>query len=108
MSIGTGVPTVQAFGDSLREIGKTLLAISTETEKTAETFARHYTNLDDGGRYYRFNVLQGLEKIGLEEASKRGAIMAATKRYLASERVHKELKKCGELLETRECWFTCA
>lgn len=63
ISIGTGVPSLDSYGSSLLEIAKTLKDIATETEKTAESFHRAHSDLDDGNRYCRFNVSHGLESI---------------------------------------------
>lgn len=107
VSIGTGVPSLKPFGSSLREIAKTLVQIATETERTAEVFHRGHSELDDGNRYFRFNVLRGLEEIGLEDASQKNVIMAATSRYMASEAVSKQMKLCGRKMLTSESAFTC-
>jgi Patatin-like phospholipase len=96
VSIGMGVPSLQPFGSGLIEIGKTLLRIATETERTAESFHREHSKLDDGNRYFRFNVFQGLEHIGLEDASQKNAIMAATRRYVESQAVMKQMKLCAK------------
>jgi predicted acylesterase/phospholipase RssA len=103
VSIGTGVPSLKAFGDNLLDVGQTLLAIATETEKTAERFCRDKSRLDDEGRYFRFNVLKGLEDIGLEDSKQRNAIIAATSRYVQSQAVFKQMKACGNNLTRREC-----
>ena len=94
VSIGTGVPSLKPFIDDLISVGQNLLAIATETEKTAERFCRDKSELDNKGRYYRFNVIQGLEDIGLEEAKRKNAIIAATDRYLESQAVFKQMKAC--------------
>jgi hypothetical protein len=67
VSIGTGVPSLKPFGKNLLEVGQAFFAIATETEKTAERFARHNSRLGNEGRYFRFNVIRGLEDIELEE-----------------------------------------
>ncbi|KAF2802729.1 FabD/lysophospholipase-like protein [Mytilinidion resinicola] len=103
VSIGTGVPSVRAFGGSLLEIGETLKAMATETETTAEAFLRRYTRLHSEERYFRFNVLSGLGDIGLEEAAKRPEIVTATRRYLSSEEPKKNLENCAKNLRFREC-----
>lgn len=103
ISIGTGVPSLAPYGSSLLEIAKTLKDIATETEKSAESFHRAHSDLDDGNRYFRFNVSHGLESVGLEDASQKGTIMAATTRYVASESVMKQMRLCGNNLSTREC-----
>lgn len=103
VSIGTGVPSLTPYGSSLLEIAQTLNAIAKETERTAESFHRTHSELDDGNRYFRFNVQHGLEDIGLEDAAQRNKIMAATSRYVALESVMKLMKLCGNNLSTTEC-----
>ncbi|KAK3934565.1 hypothetical protein QBC46DRAFT_347500 [Diplogelasinospora grovesii] len=56
----------------------TLKDLATETEKTAQQFYRDKSDLDDKGRYYRFNIDYGLEDIGLEESKKKTEIAAVT------------------------------
>lgn len=103
VSIGTGVPSLKPFSDDLVGIGKSLLAIATETEKTAERFCRDKSGLDDKGCYYRFNVLRGLEDIGLEDAKRKNAIVAATDRYIESQAVYKRMRACANNLAERQC-----
>ncbi|KAL9128122.1 MAG: hypothetical protein Q9217_003143 [Psora testacea] len=102
VSIGTGVLSLTPYGTSLLEIAQTLKAIATETEKTAESFHRAHTELDDGNRYFRFNVQHGLENIGLEDTTQKNKIIAATSRYVAQESVMRQMKLCGNNLWTRE------
>ncbi|KAF2175261.1 FabD/lysophospholipase-like protein [Zopfia rhizophila CBS 207.26] len=92
VSIGTGVPSLTPFKDDLISIGQSLLAIAVETEKTAERFSRDKSRLDGTGRYYRFNVLRGLEDIGLEDSKRKNAIIAATDRYIESQAVFKQTR----------------
>ncbi len=103
ISVGTGVPTVNAFGRSLAAIVNTLKSMATDTETTADDFLRHHTQLHTEYRYFRFNVLTGLERVGLEDAAMRPQIIAATRRYLASEDNKKQLEHCAENLRLREC-----
>jgi hypothetical protein len=103
VSIGTGVPSLKPFRDDAFNIGKTLVAIATETEQTAERFRRDKSQLDNSGRYYRFNVDRGLEEIGLEESKKRKEIVAATRRYVGSQDVFKQMRACADNLRGREC-----
>lgn len=93
VSIGTGVPKIEPFGQSLRTLAKTLVRISTETEETAEEFQKVHRLLDADGRYCRLNVMNGLQDISLEEYEQRDFIMAVTKQYLASAEVMKYMKK---------------
>ena len=103
VSIGTGVPSLKAFKDDVFNIGQTLAAIATETEQTAERFRRERGLLDSTGRYYRFNVVRGLEDIGLEEAKKVKEMAAATRRYISSQEVHKQMQACAGSIAGREC-----
>ncbi|ROT37152.1 FabD/lysophospholipase-like protein [Sodiomyces alkalinus F11] len=84
VSIGTGVPPLNRVGDSLKGIFATLQKLGTETEKTAENFRRDKSSLHKQGRYYRFNVNQGLQDIGLEESKKKAEIAEATRKYILS------------------------
>jgi predicted acylesterase/phospholipase RssA len=103
VSIGAGVPSLKPFKDDVLHIGETLVAIATETEQTAERFRRERPLLDSTGRYYRFNVVRGLEDIGLEEAAKVKEIAAATRRYISSHEVHKQMQACAGSIAGREC-----
>jgi len=94
---------LKPFTDDLVSIGQNLLAIATETEKTAERFCRDKSGLDNKGRYYRFNVLRGLEDVGLEDSKGKNAIIAATDRYIESQAVFKQMQACGKnLCDKRE------
>ena len=103
VSIGTGVPSLTPFKDDIISISRSLLAIATETEKTAERFSRDKSRLDDMRRYYRFNVLRGLEDIGLEDSKRKNAIVAATDRYIELQAVFKQMKACADSMSGREC-----
>jgi predicted acylesterase/phospholipase RssA len=102
VSIGTGVPSLKPFKNDVLHIGETLVAIATETEQTAERFRRERQLLDSTDRYYRFNVVRGLEDIGLEEAAKVKEMAAATRRYISSQEVHKQMQACASKVARRE------
>ena len=104
ISIGTGVPSVESFKLGLLnlELLDTLVRISTKTEETAESFQRAHSDIDNNRQYFRFNVNQGLEKISLEDASQKDAIMAMTDRYIESQDVFNKLKSCCQRLAQRE------
>ncbi|KAI9888492.1 MAG: hypothetical protein M1814_006883 [Vezdaea aestivalis] len=102
VSIGTGVPSLAPYGSNLLEIAQTLKNIATETEKTAETFHRAHSDLDHDNRYFRFNVTHGLENVVLEDATQKNVIMAATRRYVATESVVKQMRLFGTSLSMKE------
>lgn len=103
VSVGTGIPTIAPFGNNLATIAKTLKAMATETERTAEDFLRLYSHLHTEQRYFRFNVQSGLEGVGLEEQSKMADIVTATRRYITGEEIMKRLEACANNLRLREC-----
>ena len=103
VSIGTGLPSLKPFKDNVLHIGETLVAIATGTEVTAEQFRRERVLLDSTGRYYRFNVVRGLEDIGLEEAKKVKEMAAATRRYISSQEVYKQMQAFAGKFAGREC-----
>ncbi|KAJ9149952.1 Patatin family protein [Pleurostoma richardsiae] len=88
VSVGTGVPSLNPVRDDVLGIWATLKELATEMEKTAQRFHRDKSNLDDEGRYYRFNVDRGLEDVALQESKKKKEIAAATRRYVESREYH--------------------
>lgn len=105
VSIGTGELHLTAFGNSIlkNEVGEALVAIATNSGQTAETFQRLHTKAFQDRIAFRYNVAQGLEEIGLEEASKLEDIQQATRRYIQKEEVFTSLMACARNLKTREC-----
>lgn len=101
VSIGTGAPALKPFGSSMLEVAKTLKDISLETERTAKKFGDEHYQLRREGRYFRFNVIKGLEDIGLEHANKRKEIVSATRAYISE--MKDEMEKCYKNLKEREC-----
>ncbi|KAH7370488.1 acyl transferase/acyl hydrolase/lysophospholipase [Rhexocercosporidium sp. MPI-PUGE-AT-0058] len=102
VSIGTGIPAIRSFGDDTLRLGKALPAIATDTERRAEDFHRHHSHMAQNRQYFRFNVLWGLESVGLDETSKLDQISACTQKYLQSETVCSAVEACGKRLIARE------
>jgi hypothetical protein len=105
ISIGTGIPSLTAFGPGFLDVGEALKAIATDTEEVADSFRKDYTSLFSSPcpRAFRFNVLRGLETIGLEDVSKWGDIKSATRLYVQMEEVHTQIKECARNLKERDC-----
>ncbi|KAI5918917.1 acyl transferase/acyl hydrolase/lysophospholipase [Camillea tinctor] len=93
VSVGTGLLDDKNFGDDLRELIQTLKHISTETEMTESRFFRDHERLGIGGRYFRFNVNQGLADVQLGASESLGIIEAATEKYLRDDRVGRSINK---------------
>jgi len=103
VSIGTGLPLLAAFGDSVKELGKALVAVSTNTVQVHNLFQQQHSALfrQPGCRAFRFNVVQGLEQVGLEDESKVPLIEAATRGYIAMDEVFRALEACAGILQTQ-------
>lgn len=70
-SIGTGVPSVEAYGDKMWEIGQTLRRIAMETEETAELFHRGHKELVESNQCLHLSVRHGFQDIGWRTRRKR-------------------------------------
>jgi hypothetical protein len=104
VSIGTGHPkTTPIFDGHYKFLTETLVAIATETEKTAEAFRRRHGEMFRANRCFRLNVDQGLQNVGLEEYLKVPEITSATADYLDSEDVVDKISSCADNLKEKEC-----
>jgi hypothetical protein len=103
ISIGTGNPGKKPFEDSiLKFLGQTVVQIATETEATERKFIARWARHFDEKRYFRFNVEQGLQNIGLEEYKKKGAIEAAADGYLTHTAQKFRVRDCIQNLRQKQ------
>lgn len=98
VSIGTGKPSLSAFGGKLQTVARTLIEIAGDTQMTATSFQMAHPKLRSENQYFRFNVDQGLDGIGLEDATQSVKIMAATRKYLESAGLASQIQECGRRL----------
>ena len=104
VSIGTGNPGLKPINDSLTGfLTDTLIGIATETESTANTFAARNRGLLDTKRYFRYNVSQGLQNVGIDEYRKEADIEAATVAHLGEQEHKFKVRDCARNLQTKEC-----
>lgn len=98
ISIGTGKQSLNRVGNDLVEIVKSLEAIVVDTEKTAEMFANEIADMPPLERpnYFRFNVDQGLENIGLEEWKQFERLTEASSAFLGAHR--RDIEACADAL----------
>ncbi|THX83485.1 FabD/lysophospholipase-like protein [Aureobasidium pullulans] len=95
ISIGTGNPGIQAFEDGVPGfLGGTVPQIATETEATDRKFIARWARHFDEKRYFRFNVEQGLQGVGLAEFEMEGAIQAASEAYLTHTGQKSRVRDC--------------
>jgi predicted acylesterase/phospholipase RssA len=78
ISIGTGSAPSGSFGGTLLEIIHRMKDIVTETERTNQTFLAANRPMVESRQVFRFNVLHGLEDVGLQEHREIGRIEDAT------------------------------
>ena len=91
VSIGTGKRDLRDFGDDLPSISKSLISIATETETTEQLFYERHISLGLEGRYFRFNVDQGLAQVKLAGIEKLDHVQTATEQYLNDQRVNRAI-----------------
>jgi predicted acylesterase/phospholipase RssA len=100
ISLGTGNLGLKPIDDD--DLSKTAMKIATETEKTAREFVSRWRGLFCEDRYFRFNVAQGLQDIGLDEWRKQGDIEASTEHYLTSQEEKFRVQKCVANLRQKQ------
>lgn len=62
----------------MKFVSKTLEALTAETEKTAGSFVSRWRNYFNKDRYFRLNVQEGLQDVGLAKYQEQGLTKAAT------------------------------
>jgi predicted acylesterase/phospholipase RssA len=83
ISIGTGHPGKKALADNIAKfLAESLVGIVTDTERTERKFIARWAEHYNEKRYFRFNVDQGLQGVGLAEYREQGKIEAVTDEYL--------------------------
>lgn len=103
ISIGTGNPGKKPFEDNMvKFLGRTVVHIATETENTEKRFIARWARHFDEKRYFRFNVEQGLQEIGLEEYKKKGSIEAATEGYLTHIAQKFQVRDCIQNMRLKQ------
>lgn len=103
VSIGTGNPGMKALKDNIvKFLLNSLVEIVTETEETAAKSASHWRYHLDTKRYFRFNVDQGLQDVGLAEYKEQGRMEAATYEYLRQQAQKFQVRDCVENLQQKQ------
>lgn len=103
VSIGTGNPGKKPIEDRVDKfISNTLVDMVTETEKTAASFIESWQEHYDNGRFFRFNVNQGLQDVGLAEHEKRGVIEVATEQYMTETEQQSRVRACVQNLRQKQ------
>ncbi|KAJ8122948.1 hypothetical protein ONZ43_g986 [Nemania bipapillata] len=101
VSIGTGLPSRRPFGPGLMDVAAALKAIATESESKAQQFQRQHLSLVQNSISFRFNVVDGLQGVGLEAADRLAEIDATTDQYCASVPVMQQIESCASKLREK-------
>lgn len=103
ISIGTGHPGKKALEDDvLGFLSRGLVRIATETEETERKFIARWAKHYDEKRFFRFNVDQGLQDVGLAEHKEQGRMEAATDEYLRHQDRKFRVRDCVLNLEQKQ------
>jgi hypothetical protein len=103
ISIGTGHPGKKAIEDKMiKFLSKTLVDLATETERTADKSVARWRHHFDKNRYFRFNVQQGLQDVGLAEYQEQGLVEAATDEYLIQLEQRFRMRDCVSNLKQKQ------
>ena len=86
----------------IKFLGQTMLEIATETENTERRFIARWAGHFDEKRYFRFNVDQELQNVGLDEYKKKGAMEAATEEYLTHVTQKFRVRDCIQNLRLKQ------
>lgn len=106
VSLGTGNPGRKLIAEgAMKFFSETLVGIATQTEDTAKVFIERHRNLYVAKRYFRFNVQQGLQDVGLEEYKKEALIDAATAEYMDSQETKSAAQLCAMNLKQKQCKY---
>lgn len=75
-----------------------LVELSTNSKEVHERILRQLNSADESAKfpYFRFNVAQGMEGIGMEEWKQVNKMTEMTRGYLASHAVKPELQSCAK------------
>lgn len=103
ISIGTGNPGKKAIKDNmLKLLSGTLVKIATETEETEKKFVARWAKHYDEKRYFRFNVDQGLQEVGLAEHKEQGKMEAVTDEYLRHQSQKFRVRDCVQNMQQKQ------
>ena len=103
VSVGTGNPGKKPIKDNiLKFLSDTLVRIATQTEETERKFVARWAKHLDSSRYFRFNVEQGLQGVGLTKYNEQGRIEAATNEFLGHQAQKFRMRDCVSNLKLKQ------
>ena len=105
LSIGTGALQKTEIPDNILKLMSRLSSLATDTEATHKSFQDRWRRHLNTKRFFRFDVAQGLEGVGLAAYKKQGTIVDATDDYLDDREQQIKLQACAENLMKKGCTY---
>lgn len=106
ISVGTGNPGINPVSDrAWKFVSESIVKVATETTETEEMFSSRWRGYLDT-RYFRFNVEQGLQNLGIAEYQQISLISAATDEYLESGKTGPRVRACVLNLRKKRCLYS--
>jgi len=103
ISIGTGNPGNNSFEDStIKFLHQAVVEITIETGNTENKFMARWAKNFDKRRYFRFNVEQGSQDIGLDKYKRKGTVEAVTEGYLSHEAQRFRVRDCIQNMRLKQ------
>ena len=102
ISIGTGAPSKTEIPDKLIKLLSKLQSLATDTEAANKSFQDRWGKALIDKRFFRFDVTQGLQDVGLDAHEKQGKIKDATRVYLDEREQQTKIHDCADNLMRKD------
>ena len=103
ISIGTGAPAKTEIPNNVIKMLSKLRSLATDTEAANNSFQDRWRRALIDKRFFRFDVAQGLQDVGLAAHEKQGTIKEATSGYLDEREQQTRLHDCVGNLIKKNC-----
>ena len=103
ISIGTGPPPKLGIPNNPINLGRKLQSLPTDTEPANKNFQDRWRRALIDKRFFRFDVPQGLQDVGLAAHEKQGVIIRLTSGYMDEREQQTKLHDCAENLMRKNC-----
>lgn len=101
VSLGAGIKSLKPFDQTFGALLNTLMAIATETERSAQQFQRSKANLFREGLCYRFSA-PSVGDLGMNRPEDRGVIEQMTDMYVGDESTWSQLQRCASTMSRHQ------
>ena len=100
LSIGTGVPSINAVSDNLLPFLRKSVDMLNDSEGIANEFEKSERGkkLEASNQYFRFSVPQGMQDLNLDDYRETAKMKALTDLYLQSVGTGRGVQQCAQIL----------